>query len=61
MLGEQVEKFLVIPITHSGPVTTTWERPPWADCQSQKDGTPGPPRPTLPPPKEQAEAPAENP
>ena len=60
MLGEQVEKFLVIPITHSGLVTTTWEYLPWSDCQSQKGGTPGPSRPTLPPPEEQTEAQAEN-
>lgn len=34
MLGEQVEKFLVIPATHSGQVTSTrvtWECLPWSD------------------------------
>lgn len=28
MLGEQVEKFLEIPVTQSGPVTATWEHLP---------------------------------
>lgn len=47
MLGEQVEKFLEIPVIQSGPVTAAWEHLPYSDCQSQEGSTSGPSGPTL--------------
>lgn len=48
MLGEQVEKFLVIPTTHRLLVTPMREYL-WADCQNWEDSTPEPQVNSAPP------------